>query len=200
MSDTKAHGNTSQEPQARAEPNSRTGAEVTASLGNTARPVARWAERAAHAIPLLMLPVCLWRLAFAFHFPMGLRDDGPFPDSLWLSVPYVFGLSILSELAALSCFALVRGWGEVVPDRVPLIGGRPIHPAAVLVPAVLASLGALVLLVDWVLGTFGLAGVPAPHFVNGWWALLAAVTSGLFVLWGPLLTALTWQYYIRRCR
>lgn len=177
----------------------RDGGAVGAARG-TERPVPRWAERTARAIPLLMLPVCLWRLPFAFHFPMGLRDDGPFPDSLWLSVPYIFGLSILSELAALSCFALVRGWGEVVPHRVPLIGGRPVRPTVVLVPAALASLGALALLVDWVLGTFGLAGVPAPHFANGSWALLAAVTSGLFVLWGPLLTALTWQYYVRRCR
>ncbi len=131
---------------------------------------------------------------------MGLRSDGPFPDSLWLSVPYVFGLSVLSELAAVSCFALVRGWGEAVPDRVPLIGGRPIRPAVVLVPAVLASLGALALLADWIFGTFGLAGMPKPEFSNGWWELLAGATSGLFVLWGPLLTALTWQYYTRRCR
>ncbi|MEW2416378.1 hypothetical protein AB0953_22000 [Streptomyces sp. NPDC046866] len=166
----------------------------------TMRPVPRWAERVARAIPLLMLPVCLWRLPFAFHFPMGLQSDGFVPDSLWLSVPYVFGLSILSELAALSCFALVRGWGEVVPRWVPLAGGRPVRPAAVLVPAVLASLGALALLADWVLSGFGLAGVAGPRFANGWWALLAAVTSGLFVLWGPLLTALTWQYYARRCR
>ncbi|MFG2873909.1 hypothetical protein ACGFYU_02670 [Streptomyces sp. NPDC048337] len=200
MSETKTYRNARKEPQAGVVSNSRAGAETAAGRQDTARPVARWAERAAHAIPLLMLPVCLWRLPFAFHFPMGLRDDGPFPDSLWLSVPYIFGLSILSELAALSCFVLVRGWGEVVPDRVPLIGGRAIRPAVVIVPAALASLGALVLLVDWILGTFGLAGVPAPHFANGWWALLAAVTSGLFVLWGPLLTALTWQYYTRRCR
>ncbi|MFE9633357.1 hypothetical protein [Streptomyces sp. NPDC006463] len=176
------------------------GARAAATGRATARPVPRWAERTARAIPLLMLPVCLWRMPFAFHFPMGLRDEGPFPDSLWLSVPYVFGLSILSELAALCCFALVRGWGEVVPDQVPLVGGRPIRPAVVLVPAALASLGALALLADWILGTFGLAGVPAPEFANAGWALLAAVTSGLFVLWGPLLTALTWQYYVRRCR
>ncbi|MFI9236983.1 hypothetical protein [Streptomyces sp. NPDC053079] len=200
MSETKTKTHTQTEPQAGAGPKGRAGAEAVVGMRATARPVPRWAEMVARAIPLLMLPVCLWRLPFAFHFPMGLRDDGPFPDSLWLSVPYIFGLSILSELAALSCFALVRGWGEVVPDRIPLIGGRPIRPAVVLVPAALASLGALALLVEWVLGTFGLAGMPAPHFANGWWALLAAVTSGLFILWGPLLAALTWQYYTRRCR
>ncbi|WP_404961584.1 hypothetical protein [Streptomyces sp. 147326] len=166
----------------------------------TERPVPRWADRVARAIPLLMLPVCLWRLPFAFGHTMGLRADDWDALSRWVTVPYIFGLSTLSEVAALLCFGLVRGWGEVLPHRLPLVGGRRLRPAVVLVPASLVTAGALALTVDWLLTTFGLSGGEDPAFVGPGWALAARVTSGLFVLWGPLLAALTWAYYVRRCR
>ncbi|MDJ0381230.1 hypothetical protein [Streptomyces sp. G-G2] len=172
----------------------------TEAVRATARPVPRWAERVARAIPLLMLPVCLWRLPFAFGFSMGLDMTGSVQPPLWISVPYVFGLSCLSELAAFLCFGLVRGWGEVLPAAVPLLGGRPLRPAVVLVPASVVALGANLLLVDWVLTTFRIAGYSGPTMANGWWALLASVVSGLFALWGPLLTVLIGAYYVRRCR
>ncbi|MEV8531720.1 hypothetical protein [Streptomyces sp. NPDC051211] len=166
----------------------------------TERPVPRWADRVAHAIPLVMLPVCLWRLPFAFGHSMGLQEEGRVFTSLWQSIPYIFGLSLLSEMVALLSFALVRGWGEVVPSWVPRLGGRRIRPAAVLVPATLLSLLAWVLLTNWTVTTFGLFGLDDGTFSNGSLALLARVVSGLFVLWAPLLTALTWAYYVRRCR
>ncbi|MFI9200042.1 hypothetical protein [Streptomyces sp. NPDC053048] len=34
-----------------------------------------------------------------------------------MTVPDVFGLSLLSEAFALLCFGLVRHWGELVPQR-----------------------------------------------------------------------------------
>ncbi|MBT2405366.1 hypothetical protein J7I97_29265 [Streptomyces sp. ISL-87] len=166
----------------------------------TERPVPRWADRVAHAIPLLMLPVCLWRLPFAFGHTMGLRMDGYLPDSPWVMVPYVFGLSVLSETVALLSFGLVRGWGEAVPGWVPLAGGRRLRPVVVLVPATLVSIGALALTADWILATFSLFGMEDGTFSGPGWLLAARVTSGLFNLWGPLLAALTWAYYVRRCR
>ncbi|MER5728754.1 hypothetical protein ABT084_10480 [Streptomyces sp. NPDC002138] len=166
----------------------------------TERPVPLWAERVAHAIPLLMLPVCLWRLPFAFGYTMGWDIDAPPMPPLWIGIPYVFGLSCLSELAAFLCFGLVRGWGEVLPGWVPFLGGRRLRPFDVLVPASLVALGANCLLVDWVVTFFGIAGAHAPRAANGWWRLLAETVSGLFVLWGPLLTALIWAYRARRCR
>ncbi|MBO0651624.1 hypothetical protein J1792_02025 [Streptomyces triculaminicus] len=169
------------------------------SATRTERPVTRWAERTAHLIPLLGLPVCLWRLPIAFGYMMGIGLEPP-SEPLWFTIPYVFGLSLLSEAFALLCFGLVRPWGEVVPRWIPRIGGRRVPPFAVIVPATLAGLGLTALLADWVLCTFGLAGFSNPDFDNAGWASLANTVSGLFVLWGPLVLAQTYGYYRRRCR
>ncbi|MFD0383590.1 hypothetical protein ACFQ2B_18170 [Streptomyces stramineus] len=80
----------------------------------TERPVPRWAERAARALPLLGLPVCLWRLPIGFGFGMGLDQSGV-TQGLWVTVPYVFTLSLLSEAFALLCLGLVRGGARSCP-------------------------------------------------------------------------------------
>ncbi|WP_327417972.1 hypothetical protein [Streptomyces sp. NBC_01233] len=69
----------------------------------------------------------------------------------------------------------------------------------VLVPAALTA-GALAPTVDRVLSTFGPAGRTDAGFEGPGWALAAGVTSGLFVLWGPLLAASTRAHYAHRCR
>ncbi|MFD9334469.1 hypothetical protein ACFWBF_08645 [Streptomyces sp. NPDC060028] len=165
----------------------------------TERPVPHWARTVARLIPLIGLPVCLWRLPIGFGFQMGM-DLPSSPQPLWLTVPYVFTLSLLSEAFALLCSGLVRGWGEVVPDAVPVFGGRRIAPSVVIVPAAAAGLALTWLTVDWVLGVFGVAGFSFVGYTNGWWRALAVTVSGLFVLWGPLLLALTCSYHRRRCR
>jgi hypothetical protein len=81
-----------------------------------------------------------------------------------------------------------------------VLRGRRIRPAAVLVPATIAGLLLTALTVDWVLTTFNLAGVSDVPYVNTWWKVLADTVSGLFSLWGPLVLALTYSYYVRRCR
>ncbi|KJY25692.1 hypothetical protein VR45_38820 [Streptomyces sp. NRRL S-495] len=151
----------------------------------TERPVPGWALRTVRALPLLALPVCLWRLPFGFGFQMGM--DMPREDlSLWVTVPYVLALSLLSEAFALLCAGLVRPWGERVPAWVVVAAGT------------MAGGAFTALAVQWVLTTFELAGFQEVDFVNGWWRALAAVTSGLFVLWGPLILALTYAYHRRR--
>ncbi|WP_328953595.1 hypothetical protein [Kitasatospora purpeofusca] len=151
----------------------------------TERPVPVWALRTARALPLLALPVCLWRLPFGFGFQMGM--DVPREDlSLWVTVPYVLALSLLSEAFALLCAGLVRPWGERVPAWVVVAAGT------------VAGVAFTALAVQWVLTTFELAGLHEVGFVNGWWRALATVTSGLFVLWGPLILALTYAYHRRR--
>ncbi|WP_372409038.1 hypothetical protein [Streptomyces luteireticuli] len=171
---------------------------TTTAPSPTERPVPRWALRLARALPLLALPVCLWRLPYAFNYTMGWReqtDNGP-----WLGVPYVFGLSVLTELAALATLALVRPWGETFSARLPRVGGRRVPPAVVLVPAALFSLGLLGLAADWVLTEFRVID-PGVGYTNGWWRALATTVSGLFVLsWAPIVTALTVAYYVRRRR
>lgn len=87
-----------------------------------------------------------------------------------------------------------------MPDAVPVLGGRRIPPFAVIVPAAVAGLALTLLTVDWVLCILGIAGFSDVGYTNGWWRVLAATVSGLFVLWGPLVLALTYSYYQRRCR
>ncbi|MCX5198729.1 hypothetical protein OOK31_33415 [Streptomyces sp. NBC_00249] len=163
----------------------------------TERPVPRWALTVARLLPLLALPVCLWRLPIGFGFQMGM-DVPPAPQPLWVTVPYVLTLSLLSEAFALLCAGLVRPWGEVVSRRVPVLRGRRIPPYAVTVPAALAGLALTLLTVDWVLSTFGIAGFHTVGWTSPGWQLLAATVSGLFALWGPLILALTYAYHRRR--
>ncbi len=165
----------------------------------TERPVPRWADRVARALPLLGLPVCLWRLPIGFGFRMGM-DIAPSHQPLWLTVPYVCTLSLLSEAFALACLVLVRPWGETVPGWVPVLRGRRVPPYAVLVPATVAGLLLMALLVDWILTAFHIGGLSTVPYENVWWRGLADTVSFLFVLWGPLVLALTWAYYRRRCR
>ncbi|MGK5545334.1 hypothetical protein ACSNOH_11460 [Streptomyces sp. URMC 127] len=165
----------------------------------TERPVPLWAERTARLLPLLGLPVCLWRLPIGFGFMMGM-DMEPDPWPRWAAVVYVISLSLLSEAAALLCRGLVRPWGEVVPRRIPLLGGRRVPPFAAIVPAALGGLFLTVLLADWLLCVFGIAGFSDVAYTHAGWKVLADAVSGLFALWGPLVLALTYAYYRRRCR
>ncbi|MEW2352359.1 hypothetical protein [Spirillospora sp. NPDC029432] len=167
------------------------------STGDTQRPVPRWALRTAYAIPLLLLPSSLWRLPFAFHFEMGQVDDAA-ASPLWITIPYVFGLSILTEAVALLCIGLVRGWGEVVPGWIPFIGGKRIRPAAVIVPA---TIGGLIMTAVSVMMALTWTGViDGTGYENGWWEALAKICITPIALWGPLTLALTYAYYVRRCR
>lgn len=163
---------------------------------DTERPVPRWALRAAYAIPLMLLPACLWRLPFAFHFEMGQVDQPEMPSSMWVTIPYVFGLSVLSEAVALLSLGLVRRWGEVVPGRIPLIGGRTVRPAAALVPATLLGLVLTAVSVQMALTWIGV--IDRVDYANAWWSALATVCVTPMALWGPLLLALAYTYHRRR--
>ncbi|MCX4748849.1 hypothetical protein OG455_25600 [Kitasatospora sp. NBC_01287] len=74
---------------------------------------------AARAIPLLLLPWCLWRLPFAFGFQMGLLPNSPQPWHWW-HIGYVFGLTPPSYAngwwAALAAAGIAPGmlWGPAV--------------------------------------------------------------------------------------
>lgn len=166
----------------------------------TERPVPRWANMTAHAIPLLLLPQCLWRLPFALHFEMGMVGMAGGMPALWISIPYVLTLSIITEALALLAFGLVRGWGEVAPAWLPFIGGRRIPPFAAIVPAVLGGLGATAFWAPLLLAWLGVGDSQVAGYVNGWWELLARVCIAPGMLWGPLVLVLAYAYYVRRCR
>ncbi|MFD0900397.1 hypothetical protein [Actinomadura sediminis] len=173
----------------------------TPTIGDTEQPVPRWAMRLAYAMPLLLLPSCLWRLPFAFHFDMGQQQEGGLP-SLWVSIPYVFGLSVMSELIAFLCIGLVRGWGEVAPARIPFIGGKRIRPLAAVIPALLGGLTLTALFGSVPFGggqwltVFGI--VESVPYDNGWWYALAMICTAPISVWGPVVVVLAIAYYLRR--
>ncbi|MEV4182677.1 hypothetical protein AB0J28_14690 [Streptosporangium canum] len=165
------------------------------ATSDTEQPVPRWALRAAYALPWLLLPSCLWRLPFAFHFDMGQLNDAPV-SPLWISIPYVFGLSVLTELVALLSIGLVRGWGEVVPSWIPVIGGRRVPPMAAVVPAVAGGLLLTAISVWMALTWVGVSDGIA--YENDWWQALARVCITPIALWGPIVLALAYAYHVRR--
>lgn len=161
----------------------------------TERPVPRWAERVAHLIPLVLLAQCVWRLPFAFGFDMGTGTGSI--GGLWVSVPYIFTLSLLTEALALLSFGLVRGWGEVVPGWVPLVGGRPLNRWVAVVPATLGGLGATALFGPFTLGALGI-GFSFGEYDSAFWEFLFRACVLPVGLWGPLVLALTVHYFVRR--
>jgi hypothetical protein len=161
-------------------------------------PPPRWARWAAHAVPLIVLPSSLWRLAMAAGLPVGyseevLLTDYDIPGIGYLILPMI---TVAGEAAALLTLGLVSHWGLVAPRWIPVIGGRPVHPMAAVVPA---AVGAVVL----TLVTFSQLmlwntvdeGTPtgAHRAVMGW-------CYAPLLLWGPLLAVVTVNYHLRRRR
>ncbi|MEV5830801.1 hypothetical protein AB0L25_35065 [Spirillospora sp. NPDC052242] len=171
------------------------------ATGDTERPVPRWVLRLAYAMPLLLLPSCLWRLPFAVHFDMGQTHDGGMP-SYWVSVPYVLALSVITELIAFLCTGLVRRWGEVTPAWIPLVGGKRVRPLAAFVPAVVGGLVLTVLFTSVPLGAdreLGMFGVTENQaYDNGWWKALAMICTAPLRVWGPAVIVLAIAYHLRR--
>ncbi|MGW6055177.1 hypothetical protein [Streptomyces sp. NPDC055189] len=153
--------------------------------------VPRWAVIAAHAVPLATLPSGLWRVALAAGLPVA---DEPVGD--WAEIVYVLGLSVVAECLALLTLGLVRGWGEVVPGWIPLLGGREVRPLAAVVPALLGAVGLFGLLGWSAYAQYAdLGSGVTDHPVKQ--AVLVACYAPL-VVWAPLLVAVTVAYHRRR--
>ncbi|WP_234334384.1 hypothetical protein [Streptomyces sp. NRRL B-1347] len=156
--------------------------------------VPRWAARAAHAVPWIVLPSSLWRVALVLGLPVSDYRPG-FGESL-----YVLSLSAVSEGLALLTLGLVRPWGEVVPRWIPLLGGRRVRPLAAVVPAALGAV-ALALIWGYAFRSVG-AGLDSGIGPGGMGspaqdAFLVLCYAPL-LLWAPLLLAVTAAYYQRR--
>ncbi|MEU1686350.1 hypothetical protein [Micromonospora sp. NPDC005707] len=154
-----------------------------------ARPAPAWAVRAAHLIPLLVLPSGLWRIALVAGLPIGTPvDPGP-GESV-----YIVSLSLVSEGLALLALGLVRPWGEVFPRWLPPVGGRRVPPPFAVT---VATVGAVALTLIW---GYAAWGVPTHGndlgFTPTGFALLVACYAPL-LLWGPVLLAVTWSYHRR---
>jgi hypothetical protein len=162
------------------------------------RPIPRWAERAAHLVPLVTLPAALWRLPLAFGFSMGAieKSGAEVHVTGWESV-YVLSLSLVTEAFALLTLGLVRPWGERAPAWIPFLGGRRLPPAAVIVPA---ALGALLLTAIWGFAFRDFPRMDGLDFSHSGWKVLLVACYLPLLAWGPLLAAVTYGYYRRRCR
>ena len=155
-----------------------------------------WAERLAHAVPLLTLPSGLWRLAVAFGFPMGmLNDDGGHQVLRGWPAVSVAAITLVAEGVALTAFGLVRSWGEIVPAWLPIIGSRRVRPIAAIIPA---TMGSVALMLIWTVGFWDVwTGKQAGSMASPAWAAIFAACYAPLNLWGPALLALTWAYHRR---
>ncbi|MFC9972363.1 hypothetical protein ACFVH6_15905 [Spirillospora sp. NPDC127200] len=163
----------------------------------TARPVPRWVRWTAHAVPLVVLPSGLWRFAMGLGVPLGFpegSDLADFPHPI--GTPYVFGLSLVAEFFAFLTLGLVRGWGEVFPRWIPLVGGRNVP---VLGATGAASLGAVaVFLFTGALGLGWRGAMAGPEAPDGFAGLVMGAAYLPLLAWGPLLAIVTAHYYLRR--
>ncbi|MFB7591713.1 hypothetical protein [Streptomyces sp. NPDC056169] len=159
--------------------------------------VSRRTRLLAYAVPFTVLPSSIWRLPAAFDAGIGIGER-----------LYVVLLSVLSEAVAFTAIGLIARWGEVVPGWIPLLRGRRIPPAAVLVPA---ALGATALTLLWtvlsfvteVMGTTirgDALSADFPGQAGGWESAFYYVCYAPLVLWGPLLAVVTVAYGKRRLR
>ncbi|MFD7452601.1 hypothetical protein [Kitasatospora sp. NPDC059827] len=157
------------------------------------RPPARWAVRAAHLAALTAVPSGIWRIAMGVGVPVGFDTSG-------LDVPGWFSavciaMSLGTEGLTLLTLGLVQPWGEVVPRRLPLIGGRRVAPLAAVVPALLGAAVVMLLTIPRAGGFGGAPGAP-----TGPALFLMDACYAPLLLWGPLLAVVTLAYYRRRRR
>ncbi|WP_407839387.1 hypothetical protein ACE1OC_28360 [Streptomyces sp. DSM 116496] len=164
------------------------------------REPSRRVVRLAHLAALAPLPTALWRIAGALGVPLGFSGDDPLTDVRFGSgfSLYLIGLSVFAEMLGFLALGLVRRWGEVVPRRLPLIGGRAVPPLAAVIPA---GLGAAALTLLGVLGVIGWndpgnMGAPGSPTGVAYWVMTACYLP--LVAWGPLLAVVTVAYHRRR--
>ncbi len=150
----------------------------------------RWVRWVTHAAVLPPIGSGIWRIAMGFHLPVGWR--GPIP---WYGAPYTVVLSAVAETLALLALGFIKPWGVVFPSRLPVIGGRRVHPAAAILPASLASILLTVLGVEGVARWSTVASEPESPRGFAFDVMTAAYAP--LVLWGPLLAAATFGYVLR---
>lgn len=167
-----------------------------------AGPHVHWLMRlCAYAIPVCVFPSSLWRL-------IEVVPNEACHKAAWEPY-YIAMLSLVSMAASVLCVGLVRRWGEVVPNWVPVVCGRSLPVGAVTaaastgIAALAVVAGSVVLseIFDFreppVESQHMLGCLPPPDRPE--YALIVAAYAPL-PLWLPLLVIVTVAYYRRRTR
>lgn len=166
------------------------------------RPAPRWAELAAHAVVLSTVPSGLWRIAVGLGVPVGLSGELAAamhaPD--WQFTSYVVALSLFAEGLALLTLGLVRPWGERLPRRVPLLGGRAVPTAAAATAAGLGAAALVAISVPVAMNWSSPENMGHPDSPHGFAGLVMTACYVPLLAWGPLLAMVTVAYVRRRTR
>lgn len=141
------------------------------------------------AVPLLY---ALTRYAWLLGIPLGITEkslsDGHAAGA-WVAGA---GLATFAVVGAVLTLGLVQRWGEVLPDWLPLLGGRRVPSALATVPATVVS---VLLLTAGLSGWRQVVADPGTIDVNEW----AAVAPMLLLpVWGAALGVATVGYRRRR--
>lgn len=158
---------------------------------------APWAVWLAWATVVSVVPSVIWRAAVGLGVDLGWSQQHLDLEQIpGYGTSYVITLSALSLLAASFTLGLVRPWGERLPRWLPIVGGRPVP---VLMAVVASVVGASIVITICVMSiahwnqVSGFADRPD----SGWARLMAACYLPA-LLWGPMLLAVTWDYWRRR--
>jgi len=159
----------------------------------------RWAVVCAHLVPLLVVPSGIWRLVLGAGVPVGFTGELAelYVAPGWIT-PYVVLLTLASELAAMTSFALVARWGEVVPSWVPMWRGRTLPRAVVAGVAAAGTVGLTLVAVPTVALWNGPDNMGDPDAPQGLAGLVMTACYAPMLAWPPLLAALTVAYWRRR--
>ena len=173
--------------------------ESRTSIDQVSAGTARWAVWMAYAVPLCLLPSVIWRALLPVTTDM---TTGWYPVTL----------SVIEMSAGLLTLGLVHSWGEVVPQWVPVLGGRRVPILAATVPAFLGAALIILLCGFDILNSIyhfttpemarSVGYIGDPNEVEAkTFADLPSYVKWLYaptLAWGPLLLAVTVAYHRRR--
>lgn len=166
---------------------------VTADTGIRPTAPPTWARKAAVLAVLTTVPSGLWRMSMAIGVPVGVDPDfwsEHYGFPAW-GTAYVVGLTLLLVGLASLTLGLVRPWGEVVPRRVPILGGRDVPALAAVIPA---GVGSLALTLLWATAFSNFEQIFALYGLDGVERIVVLLCYAPLLLWGPLLAAVTASY------
>lgn len=158
----------------------------------TAASARRWGKGVTIAAAMCPVPYGFARLTWLTPWPLG----GPGVDELVISRSLDAATRLQGSLFAgasavgvILTLGLISGWGEVFPRWFPLVGGRAVPVMQAVVPATLVAVAITMAAPGILLGPIA-TGDPRE--------IAYSLIAFPFPVWGPLLGAATFAYWLRR--